>query len=320
MSDEDLMVKLQGDKNFNPWIGQSDVWNQIIKDGKFERNCFVLDVDKDSFEKANLKGAEINRRLRGDILPQPFVGNPAANVWVLMRNPGLGALDYYDLVSTENWEGYRDGLDDEDWRPIDTNKLYFKDPEIAKTMLCARQQKVMDQLTFNFANARGKEFYLLDECFQTYDTTGAGRRIYGGRHWYQTYFCTDEVKAQRSKQSDLSVLSRNVFVLDYCPYHSCFYQERRVKFAHMELWSRLIRYGLESKVLVVRGSDILNKVKKVDFDLYNQAVSANRLFVFSGQNAWLTSGNLARPCSADCFRMLFDGDRNESKLEATAED
>lgn len=297
-NDHELLVALREENGDNPWIGCRSAWNGI-------RDDYILPEDRDSFAAWNNSVRDPRHKLRADILPQPFVGNPSAPVWVLMRNPGLAALDYYDLVSVDNYDEYRHDLDADSWGNISDQYLQHRES------LADRRECVLRQ--FSFDRQREEEFYLLKDIFNTY--TDVHGNVQGGYQWYKRYFlCHGGLLAHRmiadGIQSEILTVSRSVFVLDYCPYRSHSYPKETevppVNFRHHRLWAALVGYALQhGKFIVARGKDILQKVRAVSLEDYNGAVRERKVAKFIGKSAYLSRGNLSFPMedSFDPFRI-----------------
>lgn len=54
---------------------------------------FVLEEDRPFIERHNCKHRESSYEIVTDILPEPFIGSPAAPIWLLNLNPGFNPLD-----------------------------------------------------------------------------------------------------------------------------------------------------------------------------------------------------------------------------------
>ena len=290
MTGIELMQKLRTDAKFNPWIDLT----------KKEDVPISID-DVDSINIVN-EGLKDECKLRIDIMPQPFIGSPTAPLWVLMKNPGLTALDYYDFVSVQDWDVFRLNVPWKKWHVIKRRNLFFRHggEDIEAEMLAKRRKLALDQLTFS--GSQGAEFYYFDECFKTYQSDG-GRQVNGGQDWYNQYFCTEEMGVDREEMSlnmRMKILSRKVFVLDCCPYHSCVYDDKfwPVLTRSKELWTKLVQFALENeKNIIVRGTAVLLKVKDVNEKLFQNALSKRKIGLFKSKNAYLSANNLVFPAS-----------------------
>ena len=275
MTDDELMERMREDAVFNPWLNKVDEFRANLQNGTRK---FVLDQEKvDEYESriGALKNEDEieNFRLRLELLPQPFIGSPEANVWLLLKNPGYSEIDYYDHL------GSMTVLSNQPAQQCD------------KESLKQRQDLMLAQYTFK--QDSGKQFYLLNEVFHTSTISGKG-----GYGWYSRYlfprdglfcnFCSSNSAADR-----LRFCSQNLFVLDYHPYHSESYCEEFSDILKDEYWDRLIEHALSNKkLLVFWGSKVLGRVKKKFEELYDKAVSEGRVYVLKGASAYFSSNCL----------------------------
>jgi hypothetical protein len=66
----------------NPWLQLKD-------------RPWVLDSDRQQIETHNTRHARTNFAIETSVLPDPFVGNPNAPIWLLNLNPGLAETDLH---------------------------------------------------------------------------------------------------------------------------------------------------------------------------------------------------------------------------------
>jgi hypothetical protein len=271
MSDNELMDKLKNDATFNPWIEKIDEYKNNFRTGI---RSFVLDKNKvDDYEnKVNEMDGENDRlHLRLDIPPQPFIGMPTAGIWLLLKNPGFSEIDLYDY-----------------WGTMSQNNSIIRQVQSERD-LQDRRNLFLSQ--YNFSQQSGREFYLLDDSFNTCSVSGKG-----GFGWYSRYlfpkggllsmYCA-------SKAERLAFCSRNIFVLDYHPYHSENYCEEYADVLKEDYWDKLVEHALtNNKLLVFWGSKILGKVKAQFGELYNNSVEAGRIYVLKGASAYFSSNCL----------------------------
>ncbi len=301
MTDSELMQELQTNSEFNPWLDVAKDWLRNVNEGN-SRASFIHPNDEEAVKRHNeaakvwcerkkQEGEKVSVedfQLHRDIMPQPFIGNPCAPVWVLLTNPGYSEADVYDLKSVD------EGLEKLATKSVRVLELSDLTPEAA---LSIRQKLVCKQLKFESGD--DEAFYILRGEFKTMDRSGMA--VFGGYNWYMKYFvCNHSYVA--SATNYLKDLSRNVFVLEYIPYHSKQYFESRQRFLHHNLWENLIKHGLESKILIMRGNiykKIPDIVKNNDElkDEFFKAESERRIVVFKGQSANLTPANTYWPCS-----------------------
>ena len=275
MNDKDLMDKLRNDDTFNPWLNKIEEFRMNLQNGTHK---FVLDQEKvDEYEHKidtlKVDGEIESFKLRLELLPQPFIGSPEANIWLILKNPGFSEIDYYDH-----------------WGCI-TASSNLPAQQRDQESLNLRQDLMLAQ--YEFKQDAGKEFYLLDEVFHTSAISGKG-----GYGWYSRYlfphdglfsnFCDSN-----SAEARLAFCSQNLFVLDYHPYHSESYCEEHSDILKNTYWDRLIKHALcNNKLLVFWGSKILGKVKKMFEELYDNAVSQGRVYVLKGASAYFSSNCL----------------------------
>lgn len=281
MSDNELLELLRNDENFNPWLAASREW---LSGG----DAYYLKSDFDALNvyetKINGKTNYDELRFHTDILPQPFIGNPSAPVWILLKNPGYSSADIYDLkdinegINAVRSKGGReeqilhiDGMDDNE-------------------ALQKRKTMVINQLGFKFED--DSDFYILRPEFNTMPKR---KKVLGGYNWYERYLCS-RTGFLREHENDISFLSQKIFILDYIPYHSKkFCHPRGVVFQHQRLWENLVKHAIENnKVLVVRGNYLLNKVhQSIGDNHYQTACAESRIFKFNGRSASFTRNNIS---------------------------
>ena len=276
MNDNELMDNLKNDVAFNPWLGKVDEYRNNFETGI---RSFVLHKNKvDDYEsKVNVIDGENDQlHLRLDIPPQPFIGMPTAGIWLLLKNPGFSEIDLYDY-----------------WGTMSQNNSVIRkiQSEREVQLLQDRRERLLSQ--YSFSQESGCEFYLLDDSFKTCSVSGKG-----GFGWYSRYLFPKGGLLSRYCASDrdedkLAFCSRNIFVLDYHPYHSENYCEEYADILKDNYWDKLVEHALiNNKLLVFWGSKILSKVKTQFEELYNNAVEAGRIYVLKGASAYFSSNCL----------------------------
>ncbi len=306
MTDTELMQKLREDHDFNPWLDAAGGWLRDFEAGNTIDNFILLgdeeavknhnEAAREWCEKSNEKTKDGSSKfaedfqLHRDLMPQPFIGNPHAPVWVLLTNPGYSEADVYDLKSVDEGRGKLAAKS--------ARVRILKVPDLtAEVALNIRRKLVCKQLKFESGDDAA--FYILRREFKTIE--GNGMTVWGGYNWYMKYFaCAHSYVA--SINDCLKDLSRNVFVVEYVPYHSKQYFESKQRFVHHNLWEKLITHGLESKIMIMRGSlyKKITDIVKPNDDLKNKLFKAEaerRIVVFKGQSANLTPANTYWPCS-----------------------
>lgn len=282
MSDEDLMKRLREDVSFNPWLVASRKWRNsscgsYCLEGDADRiKCYhtVLsgDAKKDGRSKKELE-------FRLELLPQPFVGTPESGIWLMLKNPGYSKWDEYDDHggSIENKGELREWTSGEE----------------EKQMLLKRRELTFKQ--YEFVLQGTERFYVLNDAFRTKkDAVG---KCEGAYRWYQRQLFPDRglIKMmspdiEPSQYSDWC--SRNLFVLDYLPYHSAKFYNSGVDCLKQKYWSALVKHGLiNNKLLVFWGSKILNRVKKDYPNEFESAAKEGRIAILRGQKAVFSDWN-----------------------------
>lgn len=251
----------------NPWKGVADKWFST------PNPCseFVLPSDERVLSKTR-------GRYKLAIPPQPFVGHPSAPIWIMLKNPGLGYWDRCDML-----EGKKG--------------LSVKNREFATAAaddcLELRQKLYCDQLKFKCN--RGNAFILLSEAFNA--ALRGGRNPRNAYLWYHKYLLSRngmfDGLVDISDASDCyRFMSRNVFVLDYVPYHSKNFIDFDEELAHIKFWKKLVRYALDDgkKLLVFWGSKILVKLQEnKDLSVYlEHAVNDGRIAVIKKQQVYFS--------------------------------
>ena len=309
-TDEELMYELQNNSQFNPWRDVADQWQAEFNGGNHNGD-YIHPNDgaaiADYKEKLNRafsrrrhsKGKRRPRKkdmeLVLDLLPQPFIGNPCAPIWVLLRNPGYSSIDVYDLksISCGKKEISKSG-------EIKKRDLRYLNVSNEEQLLGMRQTLVCRQLKFDFEDSKG--FYILRKRFNTLKEDYGSRKVFGGYNWYKKYFFPEQGCLSRfaNDMSELEIASKQIFVLEYDPYHSRAYFESNVDFTHHIVWKKLVEHGIKSKVIIARGGDILEHIQQCvsQEDLF-KASNERRLFLFKGQSASFSIKNLYWPCLED---------------------
>lgn len=299
MTDDELMKKLQGEAEFNPWLDVASSW--LLKPSGYkyflpEDKVKIEDYKQRLSEKANtLPNDKSHYQFALDVLPQPFIGNPCAPIWVLLKNPGFSSADVYDLSSITRGKKLllREDVSNEQILAIPN---YSNEEALKK-----RRELVCDQLRFKFEN-NDKAFYILRDEFKTIGNRAKGNKTLGGYNWYMKYFCCESSYVTLGNDC-LKDLSRNVFVLEGIPYHSELYFNSGVRFRHQELWESLISHALGNKILIMRRGIYkhIMHVVSCDSKLMKRFIKAERsrkIVILKDRQARLTPNNTYWPCSA----------------------
>lgn len=280
MSDNELLELLRNDENFNLWLAASREW---LSGG----DAYYLKSDFDALNvyetKINGKTNYDELRFHTDILPQPFIGNPSAPIWILLKNPGYSSADIYDL------KDINEGINAVRSKGVREEQILHIDGRNDNEVLHERRRMVCNQLSFDFED--DSAFYILRPEFNTMPRRD---EVLGGYNWYKRYLCSRNGFLSEH-ENDIPFLSRKIFILDYIPYHSeRFCHPRGVVFQHQRLWENLVKHAIENnKVLVVRSDYLLNRVSQAIGDKgYQAACNDSRIFKFKYQTAYFKSNHI----------------------------
>lgn len=265
----------------NPWKDIAKEWLADIRQGHTVKK-WVLQDDQDAVEAYNKK----NKRnaLHWELPPCPFVGHPSAKIWYLLKNPGYSDIDVYDQIDIK--KGKQLILQPKEM-------LLPREDEIAALM--ARQEMIVKALMFDL-DPNGC-FYVLAHEF---NTCKLHKKCLGAYNWYDANFfpvsggyfkCGDEM-------SKLTYASKNVFDLEYSPYHSASFGkfEDHKKFKHHEFWRRLVEFALRrQKFLIVRSNELCEEVRLVSPKLFAKACKDGRVYVCNSRSARVAKNNLLMP-------------------------
>lgn len=254
----------------NPWNeAEIDAWQATLNAGKSGE--FILKADADVIASYNRKCKKEGDLIQTHLLPQPFIGNPEAPIWILTQNPGYSEIDLYDML------GKKEEI--EDWRKKE--KVALHEETESKESLEKRQELLLNQLRFEAP----RSFYVLDNCFKTIKEH-AGNKSFGGYEWWN----------KRLLQCDLCNGNKDMlskfFVLEFFPYHSRNFSETlsKTEVAHSKFWKELVSYALDQKkLLLCRGKKVFEEIKKLP---NVQNCMENILFFISVQNVAVSSNNL----------------------------
>jgi len=277
----------------NPWAKVVDEWLQGMKNHNRQYD-FVLPEDKVVLDAYKPTDASRHALIR-NIPPEPFVGKPEAKIWFVLKNPGGGEWNECDFLCG------RTGLSQ-------ANIQFSTDA--ADSMLSHRQEMYARQLKLE--GDSGKEFYLLDPSFCTAKRGGRMPRcIYW---WYRTRFlCNEGIFSSyvdiEDEDAILSFLSKNVFVLDYFPYHSNWFDDVELKVSHSDFWHVAMLEALKDseKMFVFWGSKIVRHIKADNelSPLYAKAVSDRRVLIMKGQQAYFSESSTFLPFEGDELMKSF---------------
>lgn len=253
----------------NPWNkAEIEAWKAILKTG--QSGEFILKEDVDIIASYNRKCKNEGELIQTYLLPQPFIGNPEAPIWILTLNPGYCEIDLYDMLGKK--EEIKDWLEKE---KVETE---------SKESLKKRQELLLKQLRFE----ESRSFYVLDDCFNTLKEH-AGNKSFGGYEWWKKHL----LGTKNSKlfcKGEKKMLSK-FFALEFFPYHSRNFSKKlsKIEVAHSKFWKELVSYALKrGKLLICRNEKIIKEIQKFpDFEK-----NKDNVLRFSSQRIFLSNGNL----------------------------
>lgn len=258
MDDETMLESILRE---NPWQEVAEPWLKRLQKG--DDSPYVLPEDG-TFLCPKGKAVE---GLQLNLPPQPFIGDPRAPVWLLLKQPSYSPADIFGCCVTT--AAQREQIA----QASGFAPTCFRRSEA----LAQRQALLMGQLTLS----KGAPFYVLDESFHTLEKDKlSGRTLHGTYHWWKHVF---------SKELPDANPQRSIFVLELFPYHA---KELKVKGSdlrktrHYALWEKLVRYGAQHKQLIVR-QGIRTEVERALGDTLPKSA-----LTFSGQQVLLTRNNL----------------------------
>ncbi len=255
----------------SPWNKtEIENWRNILNAG--QSGEFILKADADVIASYNRKCNKANYFIHTSLLPQPFIGNPEAPIWILNQNPGYCEIDHYEML------GEKTKI--QEW--MNKNNITLRPETENRDSLEKRQKMILEQLTF----ANPIDFYILDESFHT--NKHAGNGAFGGYEWWKQNLLGTENSALFCK-GDKKMLSK-FFALEISPYHSKNFDRKiSMKTAHYTFWKELISYAFKrGKLLICRKMQIVEEIQKIpDFER-----NKDNVLRFVSQRTFLSNGNL----------------------------
>ena len=271
-------VELEAILKNTPWNkAEIDAWQATLNTGKFGE--FILKADADIIASYNRQCNKANYFIHTSLLPQPFIGNPEAPIWILNQNPGYCEIDHYEMLGEKP---------DQEW--MNKNNITLRPETENRDSLENRQKMILEQLTF----ANPIDFYILDESFHT--NKHAGNGAFGGYEWWKQNLLGTENSALFCK-GDKKMLSK-FFALEISPYHSKNFDRKiSMKTAHYTFWKELISYAFKrGKLLICRKMQIVEEIQKIpDFER-----NKDNVLRFVSRRTFLSNGNLIS--LKDCAR------------------
>ena len=244
-------------------------WRKDIKQyGKGNKILSKLSFILPDDDMQDLKKAGNDCELHFEVLPQPFLGDPNAPIWMLLLNPGYHVIDRYDHL------GYC---------PL------CKEICCRKDMLHRRQKLLFDQLQFKchrFFSAFDESF---KESYTLMDIRNCG--IYGW--WRKCCFGADKSSGflMNEKHSEkCSYVGSKIFVIECFPYHSKKFSMSLIKKSkYYNYWRGLVSWAIDNeKYFIIRSEKIRQVQLERDLNLPNDRV----VKIKNCRNVALTKGNL----------------------------
>ena len=253
----------------NPWLNPT--WH--------DKENFILKDDFNKIKDYNSKHSDDEQRIQTNILPQPYIGNPSAPIWILQINPSYSDVDIYDMVN----------IGEEIKEKIQKAK-----PEIKFNFINGNESDLLDkrrnliEKQFSFEEPH---FYILDECFKTISGDN-GTSPQGGYSWWlhrlvgkkSAYLCDGDIKN-----------AENFFVLESFPYHSkksgSITKTLQDKVKHFVFWQKMIAYAIvNNKILIIMRKETRDKIESI-FENLNED---HKDYILKGgsTNAAISFGNL----------------------------
>ena len=241
----------------NPFRQEVDQWKKDLQDFHDGRKQmqdlrFILKSDCENFNKFQNGFARKNKTrdtfLHPEVLPQPFIGTPCAPVWYLLLNPGYSFLDRYDhLGILPNQEKYE-----------------ISAGSNSAELLSKRQELLIEQLCLK----ADTPFHILDNSFNTLSNARGSRKKGGFRWWKANLFGVNRSNGflfpECGANATADSMSRNLFVIECCPYHSQNF-DKRILWEDSEyqiFWKSLIEWAICSgKRFIVRSRNVFNVLK-----------------------------------------------------------
>lgn len=239
----------------NPWAKVAQQWV------KRPEGPYVLPED------TSVLGMLPAERLHLNLPPQPFIGNPAAPIWILGISPSIDPLDVYDQCDAK-----REGL---------PHTFRFSGKE-EKAQLKRRRELLFQQLTLE----GNLPFYVLDEAFHTVEKTGRGK-VSGTYAWWSRYLLGKPNDPKRFF-ADVEAVSANCFALEAFPYHYTGTPNKKVvvQTQHFDFVTKLIAYAQTS------GKCIVARKTTIDWLEGKAGLSLPQALRFSGSSMDFTKGNI----------------------------
>ena len=253
----------------NPWPEMAKIMEEALGTcSECLRGQFVLPQDDQIIREFTNDYAESSSELMLEFPPQPFIGNPSAKIWILQFNPGYSkAIDEFDYLG-------KDILPESDRHK---NTSVFKSARLTDRLKLICRQYRFDEDT---------GFYALDEKFHTFKQ--GFRKGQGIYLWYTNVLFANSKSLFHflSNEHRKKFADRNLFVLEFFPYHSKGFGINFFPFLHsFSFWRALVQYALtHDKIIICHGltsRKSLTSSALRSLEGYEKAKDDGRIFMVS---------------------------------------
>ena len=293
---------------FNSIVGTwRDTCKKIVGNREDRFDDFILPDDVDGVNEYNDSMKDDSKKIIKHIIPQPYVGNPEAPIWLLYINPGYHDEDEYGLRNAS--------VDNHRTAERFWNQLIPYNENIEWRYLAKRQKMILDQLDFSFEEGcenyfMHPDFYgenmlreLLDEnTFDDYKRRNKTFLNIGSKYWKKHLFGPAENGYFLSAISDniMDVMNKNVFILEMYPYHSknfnkVLFDKNKFRSKYLVFWKKLVNYALDSNKIIISRSvcSIINLLKEgSNAEEVERKCIGRMLFIKNSQSAHVTTNSL----------------------------
>jgi hypothetical protein len=208
-----------------------------------KRPPFVLQCDKEKIEKHNKKNKEPRYQIKDKVLPEPFIGNPNAELWLLNLNPGFEKSDEQHTSETIAMQ----------WKSLFlmAKEFWYIDPKYATAAGFCWWRKVLHDLIaqFGFDQVKKKVF-----CVEFFPYHSKNYKWSGGLLESQD-FTIKVVEWAIKERKRFIILRRKNWWLDKSPLGK---DLKRAPYACL----RSPQYGVISKknLKMLKGRDVIREV------------------------------------------------------------
>lgn len=265
-------------------------WRKDIKQfGKGNKILSKLNFILPDDDMQDLKKSGNDCKVHFEVLPQPFLGDPNAPIWMLLLNPGYHVIDRYDHL------GYC---------PL------CKEICCRKDMLHRRQKLLLDQLQFKchrFFPAFDESF---EESYTLMDSRNCG--IYGW--WRKCCFGADKTSGflmNEEYSEKCSYVGSKIFAIECFPYHSKKFSMGLIqKTKYYDFWCRLVLWAISNKkYFILRSEKIRQVLLKSKINLPDDRV----VKIKNCRNVALTKANLL-PDNSNALDRVLELLKTKSKI------